>query len=236
MRLGFVTLFPEVMQPYLGASILGRAQTAGLLQVEFANPRDFAEDRHRTVDHPPYGGGPGMVLMAPIVAAAVNALASTEPSYVVLMDAAGTPFKQADAERLAAKESLILICGHYEGVDDRVRTQVADEAISIGDFVLTGGELPALVLADAVTRLLPSVLGDAESHADDSFSNSGLLGFPLFTKPREFRGESVPEVLLSGNHEAINRWRRREQLIRTREHRPDLFARADLSVEDLKSL
>lgn len=232
MRVCFVTLFPETVLAAARHSILARAEQAGLVRFEAANPRDFATDKHRSVDDEPYGGGPGMVMMAPPIAAAVDSLGLPNRSPVVLMDPAAPPFTQADAERLSQCTDLALVCGHYEGVDERVRTTVCTEAFSVGDFVMTGGELPALAVADAVVRLLPGVLGDPASHEDDSHS-TGLLGHPLYTRPAEFRGESVPDVLLSGNHGEIAKWRRREALRRTRETRPDLFAQAGLTPDDL---
>ena len=232
MRVCFVTLFPEMVLPAARHSILARAESAGLVTFEAANPRDFATDKHRTVDDQAYGGGPGMVMMAPPIAAAVESLALPGGSPVVLLDPAAPPFTQTDAERLSQAAALALVCGHYEGVDERVRTRVCNEAFSVGDFVMTGGELAALAVADAVVRLLPGVLGDPASHQDDSHS-TGLLGHPLYTRPAEFDGEAVPEVLLSGNHAEIAKWRRREALRRTREARPDLFARAGLTPEDL---
>ncbi len=233
-RIGFVTLFPEQVLGVLGHSIMGRAQERELAQFHTTNPRDFATDAHRSVDDRPFGGGPGMVMMPHLVEQALQSLPYEKP-HVVLCDAAAPLFTQADAERLGEKPELVFICGHYEGVDERVRTQLADEALSIGDYVLTGGELPALVMTDAIVRLGEGVLGTAESHEDDSHS-SGLLGFPLYTQPVEFRGEQVPEVLRSGHHGKIAAWRREQQLRRTRAWRPDLFCRADLTPEDLKLL
>ncbi|MBX3109215.1 MAG: tRNA (guanosine(37)-N1)-methyltransferase TrmD [Fimbriimonadaceae bacterium] len=224
------------MLPAVGHSIMARAAASGAVTFGTQNPRDFATDAHRTVDDSPYGGGPGMVLMAPLVAAAVESCQPGPGAVVILTDPAGTPFRQFHAEELAQAGHLILICGHYEGVDERVATQVATHVFSIGDFVLTGGEIPALAIADSVIRLLPGVLGSAESHQDDSHSNDGLLGFPLYTRPAEFRGEPVPEVLRSGDHKKIAEWRRRQQLIRTKMRRPDLFARADLHPSDLDLL
>lgn len=215
---------------------MARAVASGTVTFGTQNPRDFASDIHRTVDDSPYGGGPGMVLMAPVVAAAVESCQPGPGTAIILTDPAGTPFRQHHAEELAQTGHIILICGHYEGVDERVATQVATHVFSIGDFVLTGGEIPALAIADSVIRLLPGVLGSAESHQDDSYSNDGLLGFPLYTRPAEFRGEPVPEVLRSGDHKKIAEWRRRQQLARTKMRRPDLFARADLHPSDLDLL
>jgi tRNA (guanine37-N1)-methyltransferase len=233
---GFVTLFPEMIEQALSHSIMGRAQQDQIVNLETSNPRDFATDAHKSVDDTPFGGGPGMVMMAPLVQQAVQALDPQEGAEIILTDPAGEKFTQDAAEDLAGKSQVIFICGHYEGIDERVRTKIATRAYSVGDFVLTGGELPALTMADAIIRLLPGVLGDPESHRDDSHSNDGLLGFPLYTKPQEFLGESVPDVLLSGHHKNIARWRRQQQLIRTRIARPDLFCRADLKDDDLDLL
>src|SRR3954454_451512 len=205
----------------LSHSILGRAIEQGLLSVQYVNPRDFTSDRHRTVDDYPYGGGPGMVMKAEPIFLAVESVASAQ-SRVVLMSPAGRVFTQAIAAELAATEHLVLICGHYEGVDERVREHLATDEISIGDYVLTGGELAAMVVIDAVARLLPGVLGHAESDGDESHSH-GLLEYPQYTRPPEFRGWPVPERLLSGHHAEIARWRRRQSLERTAARRPDLM-------------
>lgn len=231
LTVGFVTLFPEMIQGALGHSIMSRAQKSGLVSFVTANPRDFATDKHRSVDDSSYGGGPGMVMMAPVVAAAFESLALNNAA-VVLCDPTGQKFDQHAAKAHSKQDSIVFICGHYEGVDERVRTLLATHVYSIGDYVLTGGELPSLVMADAIVRLLPGVLGSPESHEDDSFED-GLLGFPLYTRPEEFRGEKVPEVLLSGDHGAIARWRRSQQVSRTRSLRPDLFAKANLLEGDV---
>ncbi len=235
LRIGFVTLFPEVFETYLKTSMMGRAVGAGAVQFQLSNPRDFATDRHRKVDDSPYGGGPGMVMMAPLIEQALEGFKPTPGANIILTDPTGEIFTQETAQNLAKSEDVIFICGHYEGVDERVRTQLATHVYSIGDFVLTGGELPALVMTDAIVRLLDGVLGDPDSHKEDSHSD-GLLGFPAFTRPPEFRGESVPEVLLSGNHAAIKRWRRKQQLVRTRTIRPDLWVKAELRADDLELL
>ncbi|MBS1709056.1 MAG: tRNA (guanosine(37)-N1)-methyltransferase TrmD [Armatimonadetes bacterium] len=235
MRVAFVTLFPEMVHQALGHSIMSRAASAGLVRFETANPRDFTTDKHRTVDDNSYGGGPGMVMMAPPVAAALNFLSPSSSSAVVMTDPAGELFTQRHAEELAGREDVVFLCGHYEGVDERVREKLATHCLTIGDYVLTGGELPSLVMADAVVRLLPGVLGDPESHRDDSHSD-GLLGFPLYTRPQSWEGMVVPPVLTSGDHAAIAKWRRQQQLRRTRSSRPDLFARADLLPGDIDLL
>ncbi|HRF60439.1 MAG TPA: tRNA (guanosine(37)-N1)-methyltransferase TrmD [Fimbriimonadaceae bacterium] len=235
LRVDFVSLFPELILPALGHSILLRAKEAGQVAFRCANPRDFAEDAHRTVDHPPFGGGAGMVLMAPLVAKAVRSLDPVDGAAVILTDPSGERFCQRHARELASRPQVVFLCGHYGGVDDRVRQRYATQVFSIGDFVLTGGELPALVMADAVVRLIPGVLGDPESLVNEAHTE-GLLGYPQFTKPRGFEGASVPDVLLSGDHGAIARWRRRQALLATRRLRPDLFATAPLTRNDLKLL
>jgi len=235
VRVDFVSLFPEFIEQALSFSIMARAAGSGAVEFRTSNPRDFATDKHRTVDDTSYGGGPGMVMMPTMIESAVSALEPRPETAIILCDAAGEKFTQAAARDLAQREHLVIICGHYEGVDERVRTQIATHCYTIGDYVLTGGELPALVMADAIVRLLPGVLGDPESHQDDSHTE-GLLGFPLYTKPAEFRGESVPEVLLSGDHGAIACWRREQSLRRTRAWRPDLFAQANLAPQDIRLL
>ena len=217
-------------------SILGRAVEHGLLSVDLHNFRDHTRDRHHTVDDYAYGGGPGMVLKPEPLFQAVESLLGAPPRCpVVLLTPQGRVFRQADAERLAGEERFALICGHYEGFDERVREHLATEELSIGDFVLTGGEIAAMVVIDAVARLLPGVLGSDESAAADSHA-SGLLQHPQYTRPAEFRGWTVPDVLLSGDHQAVARWRRRQSLQRTLQRRPDLLKKADLSQEDREFL
>lgn len=235
MKIDFVTLFPEMVLNALEHSMMKRASEKKLASFSATNPRDFTEDKHRKVDDTPYGGGPGMVMMAPLIRKAVDSTNPTEKTIVILTDPMGEKFTQSSAEELTNFEHVVFICGHYEGVDERVRTKIADRTYTIGDFVLTGGELPALIMADATVRLLNGVLGDPESHQDDSHS-SGLLGFPLYTKPREFENETVPEVLMSGDHKKIANWRRLQQLQRTKSHRPDLFCRAKLQPGDADQL
>ena len=221
MRIDVLTLFPEMFAGPLGHSILKRAIERGALDVGLTNPRDFTTDRHRTVDDQPYGGGPGMVMKPGPLFAAVEALARPE-SRVILLSPRGRLFSQAVAGELAARDHLILICGHYEGVDERVREHLATDELSIGDYVLTGGELAAMVVVDAVARLLPGVLGDAGSSADESHSH-GLLEYPQYTRPPDFRGWRVPDILLSGNHGLIETWRRWQALLTTALRRPDLI-------------
>jgi tRNA (guanine37-N1)-methyltransferase len=220
MRIDVVTLFPEMFEPVLGASILGRAQARGLLELGTVNPRDFAEDRHKTVDDRPFGGGAGMVLKAEPLYRAIKSVRRPE-SRVVCLTPQGARFDAAAARRLAKQEHLILVCGHYEGLDERV-LRLCDEEASIGDFVLTGGELPAMMVADAVTRLIPGVLKKAEATARESFED-GLLEHPHYTRPRVWRGRKVPEALLSGDHERIAQWRGCAARRVTRRKRPDLL-------------
>ncbi len=228
MRIDVLTLFPEMFGGPLGHSILKRAVERGVLEVALTNPRDFATDRHRTVDDAPYGGGPGMVMKPGPLFAAAEAVARPG-SPIVLLSPRGRVFTQAVARELAGHDHLVLICGHYEGVDERVRDHLATDELSIGDYVLTGGELAAMVIVDAVARLLPGVLGDDLSSADESHSG-GLLEYPQYTRPPEFRGRRVPDALLSGNHALIEGWRRWQSLLVTALHRPDLIT-ADHLVE-----
>lgn len=228
MRIDVLTLFPEALEAFFESSILGRARRAGRIEIGSTNIRDFSADRHRSVDDRPFGGGPGMVMMcAPVFAAVehVERFHSTPPRRI-LLSPQGETFTQSLAEELAAQPGLVVICGHYEGFDERIREGLAAREVSIGDYVLSGGEAAALVVVDAVARLIPGVLGDEESAVDESFRN-GLLEYPQYTRPREFRGMTVPEVLLSGHHEAIAAWRRAQSRARTRERRPDLLPPED---------
>lgn len=231
----FVTLFPEMVLPGLRHSMLRRAEEAGIVEFHAVDPRSFAKDAHRTVDGKPCGGGPGMVLRADLVGAAIDSVLSADAT-VILMDPTGETFRQPLAHELSVAKHLIIVCGHYEGIDDRIRQHYQARTVSVGDFVLTGGELPAMLIADAVVRLLPGVLGDADSLAEDSHSRDGLLSYPQFTLPRDWNGLAVPEVLLSGDHGAVAKWRRQESLRTTRERRPDLLCRAKLSKTDLDLL
>ena len=230
MRIDIVTLFPEIVEPALSASMIGRARTRGIVDIRVSNLRDYAEGKHRVTDDYQFGGGSGMVLKPEPLFAAVDAL-RTESARVILMDPRGRRFTQDVARALARERHLILLAGRYEGVDERVGEQLADDALSIGDYVLTGGELPALVVTDAVTRLIPGVLGGDEAAERESFAD-GLLEPPQYTRPEEFRGARVPPVLLSGDHARIARWRRVQALWRTWRARPDLLERAELSPED----
>lgn len=230
MRIDVVTLFPEIFSGPLQASILHLAQARGLVEIRVVNLRDFAEGRHRVTDDYPFGGGGGMILKPEPLFRAVEALRGPE-SRVVLLCPQGRALTQTVAQELAKEAHLILLAGRYEGVDERVREALVDDELSIGDYVLTGGELPALVVMDAVIRLLPGVLGDQEAPARDSFAG-GLLDYPQYTRPASFRGLEVPAVLLSGDHRRIAAWRRLQALRRTAERRPDLLPGADLGEEE----
>jgi tRNA (guanine37-N1)-methyltransferase len=223
MQIDVITLFPEMFEKPLEASLLGKARTAGTIEVSVHDLRDHGLGRHRSVDDEPYGGGPGMVMRPEPIWAAVEAV-RTEGAFVILMSARGTLLDHDVVRRLAAHDRLVLICGRYEGVDERVAAHLADEEISIGDYVLAGGEVPALVVIEAVSRLVPGVLGNVESLALESHS-ADLLEYPQYTRPPEFQGHVVPDVLLSGDHGAVERWRRDESERLTRQRRPDLWAR-----------
>ena len=224
MRLDIVTLFPGICAGPLRESIVGRAQERGLVDIHYTNPRDFAHDRHGTVDDTPYGGGAGMVLKPEPLFAAVEQV-STAAAYVVLLSPQGQPFRQETARRLAGLTHLVLVCGHYEGVDERARQVLFDAELSIGDYVLTNGTIAAAVVADAVIRLLPGVLGADESSEDESLGRDGWLEYPQYTRPVAFRGMRVPDVLLSGDHGSIEHWRREQSLVRTAARRPELLQR-----------
>lgn len=237
MLIHIFTLFPEMFRGPLEHSILGRAVASGLLNLSLHNIRDYADEPRYAVDDYPYGGGPGMVMkVEPLLAAVESVLGVGPPEFpVVLLTPQGKKFTQAEAQRLAAESTLALICGHYQGVDERVRQHIATDELSIGDYVLTGGELASMVVVDAVARLLPGVLGSPNAASADSHA-IGLLQHPHYTRPAQFRGWSVPEVLLSGDHKKITRWRREQSLHRTRERRPDLLESASLSDEDHDTL
>lgn len=228
-----LTLFPEMFDSFLEASILGKSIAQGTIRVRRHNIRDFATGRHRVTDDAPYGGGSGMVMKPEPLVRAIESVRALEgpPAFVVLLTPQGQRFSQRIAADLARKERLILVCGRYEGVDERVRELAVDQEISIGDYVLSGGEAAALVVLDATARLIPGVLGDEQSAQEESFSG-GLLEYPQYTRPREFMGLSVPGVLLSGDHRKIAQWRRRKSLERTWLRRPDLLAKASLTEED----
>ena len=221
MKIDVLTLFPGMFPGPLDESIIKRACESGRLQLGVHDLRDYTHDRHRTVDDRPFGGGPGMLLKPEPLFEAVDALRG-EKTRVILTSPAGRPFRQEIARELAGEKHVLLVCGSYEGFDERVRQSLADDEISIGDYVLTNGALPAMVIVDAVTRLLPGVLGDDESSQDESFCGC-LLEYPQYTRPAEFRGMNVPEVLLSGDHAAIEKWRREQAKVQTRRRRPDLL-------------
>jgi len=221
MKIDVLTLFPAMFTGPLDESIVKRAREAGLLELKIHNLRDWTHDRHKTVDDRPFGGGPGMLLKVEPLFEAIESL-QRESTRVILLSPSGRKFDQATARELALLDDLLLVCGSYEGFDERVRETLADDELSIGDYVLTNGALPAMVVIDAVARLLPGVLGDDESSHDESFSH-GLLEYPQYTRPAEFRGMKVPEVLLSGNHAEIEKWRREQARLRTESQRPDLL-------------
>lgn len=235
IRFDIVTLFPQMIRSALGESILQRAQEAKLIRVETSNPRDFAEDARKTVDDKPIGGGAGMVMLPEPIDRAIRSCGPGPEAAIVFLDPRGRPFTQEIASELASRSHIVLVCGRYEGIDQRVEEKWATHVLSVGDYVLTGGELPALIVIDAVSRLVEGVLGSPESLLQDSYSD-GLLSAPQYSGPREFEGRSVPEVLYSGNHEAIRLWRRRQSLLLTRSQRPDLFCRAPIAKEDLDML
>lgn len=240
MQFEVFTLLPEVFPPYLESSILQRARQRGLIDVRVHNIRDYTHDKHHTTDDTPYGGGGGMVMKPEPVFEAVESVLGLDSSHaqplaipVILLDPQGRVFSQRIAEELARHERIALLCGRYEGVDERIREHLVTDEISIGDYVLTGGELPALILIDAVSRLIPGVLGDPTGAEDDSHS-MGLLEYPHYTKPSEYRGWKVPDVLLSGDHAKIEKWRREQALTRTFHRRPDMIEKAELSELDKK--
>ena len=233
MRIDCLTLFPEMMRGVLGDSIIGRATTAGILDIRYTNIRDFAENKHNRVDDTPYGGGMGMVMQAgPIYRAYQSALETAQARpRVIYMSPQGKAFNQQTAVRLSKEEHLVFLCGHYEGVDERIIEEIVDEEISIGDYVLTGGEIPALAVIDAVARMVPGVLPSEEAFSEESLYN-GLLEYPQYTRPPEFMGRKVPPVLISGHHENIKKWRREQSVLRTALKRPDLLGTAELTVEE----
>jgi tRNA (guanine37-N1)-methyltransferase len=228
VRFDIFTLFPEMFRGPLDESILKRARERGLIEIELHNPRDVTTDRHHVVDDYPYGGGAGMVMKPEPIFAAVERVYVSGP--IILLSPQGRLFTQEVVRELAREPRITLLCGHYEGVDERIREHLATDELSIGDFVLTGGELAAMVVVDAVARLLPGVL--APGSTEEESHTAGLLEYPQYTRPPEFRGWRVPDILLGGNHAAVARWRRKEALRRTRERRPDLLARAQLSALD----
>ncbi len=231
-----LSVFPEMFQSTLGSSLIKKSIDKGLIEVNLYNIRDYTRDRHRTTDDTPYGGGGGMVMkIEPVADALKTIVPAGDKACVILLSPQGEPFKQKTAEELSQYLRIVLICGHYEGVDERIREHLVDREISIGDYVLSGGELPAMVVVDAVSRLVPGFVGNSESVLYDSFS-TGLLEGPHYTRPREYESWGVPEVLVSGHQKKIDEWRRRESLKRTLQRRPDMLKQADLTQEDKRML
>lgn len=239
MKISIITLFPEVFEPILNSSILKRAQKKGLVEFELVNIRDFGEGKHQVVDDKPYGGGAGMILKSDVLTRALKSIFTPKDLSnakkikikklklkIVLMSASGHQYKQADAKEFSTHDHLVIVCGHYEGVDQRFIDKYVDEEISIGDYILTGGEIPAMVIVDSITRLIPKVLEKPEAVINESFSE-GLLEHPQYTRPNEFEKEKVPAVLLSGNHAEIDRWRNEKSLEKTKKIRPDLLTQKD---------
>jgi tRNA (guanine37-N1)-methyltransferase len=224
MKISIITLFPEIFSPVLNSSITGRAVKKGLVEFEFINLREFGEGRHQVVDDKPYGGGVGMVFKADILAKALKSIEikKSKENRVILTSASGTPYIQSKAKELSQLKHIVIICGHYEGVDQRFIDKYVDEEISIGDFVLTGGEIPAMAIADSIIRLIPKVLEKPEATEIESFSD-GLLEFPQYTRPDDFEGLKVPEVLVSGNHGEVDKWRNEKAIEKTKRVRPDLI-------------
>lgn len=237
MKFYILTLFPEMIETVLSTSIIGRAVDKGVLSYEAINIRDFSASKHKKVDDYPYGGGAGMVMQAqPIYDAWESVIKrASRPVRTVYLTPQGEIFSQKKAKELAVEEDLILLCGHYEGVDERVLEEIVTDHISIGDYVLTGGELPAVVVVDAVSRMVPGVLSNQESKETESFEE-GLLEYPQYSRPEIWRGKAVPPILLSGNHQKVDEWRRQQSLLRTRDRRPDLLKKADLTEKDKKYL
>ena len=238
MKFDVITLFPDLIDTYCSSSIIGRARTNGKISVNTTNPRDFTNDKHRTVDNTPYGGGAGMVLMCEPIFSAVESIEKKDNSATLLLTPQGKTFTQQTACEFSTKDQIIMICGHYEGFDERIRENLDVIEVSIGDFVLTGGELAALAIIDAITRLVPGSLGKDESAHYDTFA-SGLLEYPQYTRPADYKGMKVPDVLLSGNHQEIAKWRRTQEILRTFKKRPDLFEKfkqTNLTKQDQKIL
>ncbi len=235
MKIDIISIFPRLFEPFLTESVLGKAVARGLVEIAVTDLRRFAEDKHSTTDDTPYGGGGGMVMLPAPLVKAVESLKGTGRPRVILTTPQGKLFNQKLAQEFAQEEQLIIICGRYRGVDERVRQLVVTDCVSIGDYVLGGGEVPAMVITEAVVRLIPGVVGNEDCVRADSFT-SGLLEYPSYTRPEEFMGLSVPKVLLSGNHAEVERWRKRESLLRTRALRPDLFEKYALTKEERKLL
>ena len=230
MKFSVMTLFPEMLSA-LGESIIGRAIKKGIIETEYINIRDFSADKHRRVDDYPYGAGGGMVMQPQPIYDAYKSVAGDTKPYVIYMSPQGKNLTQGKAKALAEKEHLVILCGHYEGVDERILEEIVDEEISIGDYVLTGGELPAMVLIDCVSRMIDGVLDSAETASVESHYN-GLLEYPQYTRPPEFMGREVPEILLSGHHANIEKWRREQSILRTAKKRPEILEKAELSEKE----
>ena len=237
MKIELLTIFPEMFESFLSASIIGRAREAGLLDIHATDIRPYSQNKHKNTDDYPFGGGAGMLMLAQPIADAMKAV--TRPPFQgkrIYMSPRGVPLTQALAQQLSQEERLVILCGHYEGVDQRVLDKYIDMEISVGDYVLTGGETAAMVLIDCVSRLVPGVLGSAESAGDESFSNDGLLEYPQYTRPRVFEDMEVPEVLLNGEHKKISQWRREQALLATARMRPDLLAAASITPAERRWL
>lgn len=237
MKIELLTIFPEMFDSFLNASIIGRAREAGLLDIHMTDIRPYSQNKHKNTDDYPFGGGAGMLMLAQPIADAMKAV--TRPPFQgkrIYMSPRGVPLTQALAQQLSQEERLVILCGHYEGVDQRVLDKYIDMEISVGDYVLTGGETAAMVLIDCVSRLVPGVLGSAESAGDESFSNDGLLEYPQYTRPRVFEDMEVPEVLLNGDHKKISQWRREQALLATARMRPDLLAAASVTPAERRWL
>ena len=237
MKIELLTIFPEMFESFLSASIIGRAREAGLLDIHATDIRPYSQNKHKNTDDYPFGGGAGMLMLAQPIADAMKAV--TRPPFQgkrIYMSPRGVPLTQALAQQLSQEERLVILCGHYEGVDQRVLDKYIDMEISVGDYVLTGGETAAMVLIDCVSRLVPGVLGSAESAGDESFSNDGLLEYPQYTRPRVFEDMEVPEVLLNGDHKKISQWRRDQALLATARMRPDLLAAASITPAERRWL
>lgn len=237
MKIELLTIFPEMFESFLSASIIGRAREAGLLDIHATDIRPYSQNKHKNTDDYPFGGGAGMLMLAQPIVDAMKAV--TRPPFQgkrIYMSPRGVPLTQALAQQLSQEERLVILCGHYEGVDQRVLDKYIDMEISVGDYVLTGGETAAMVLIDCVSRLVPGVLGSAESAGDESFSNDGLLEYPQYTRPRVFEDMEVPEVLLNGDHKKISQWRREQALLATARMRPDLLAAASITPAERRWL
>lgn len=235
MKFSVLTLFPEMFESVLGESIIGRALKKGIIETEYVNIRDFSEGNYRRVDDYPYGAGGGMVMQPEPIYKAYKSVAGEEKPYVIYMSPQGNVFCQKKAIELSKMEHVVILCGHYEGVDERVIEEIVDEEISVGDYVLTGGELPAMIVIDAVSRMKEGVLDSSETMEIESHYN-GLLEYPQYTRPVEFMGRRVPDVLLSGHHKKIETWRREQSLIRTKLKRPDLIKKADITPQEKEML